>query len=265
MNMIDMLQKLLDSYFSIVPRLSPGQESLNQTKVIAHRGVHDNKTIIENTYDAFDKAIKLNLWGIEFDIHESADNIFIVNHDPTLKRLWGVDKKINQLSDGEIQSISNKIPRLDKIIASYGKKLHLFIELKAPFNNEAKLFEQLKELTPCEDYHLLSLTEKTFAHLKQFPRKCLLLVPEINNVKQFCTISINEKYGGVLGHYLLMTNKIIQAMKEKNQTAGVGFIESKNSLYREINRGLEWIFTNSAEQIINYIPIVDRGANSSRR
>ena len=35
--------------------------------------------------------------------------------------------------------------------------------------------------------------------------------------------------------------------------SGVGFIDSKNSLYRELNRGVSWLFTNQAVKLSGYL------------
>ncbi|HAT9008000.1 TPA: glycerophosphodiester phosphodiesterase, partial [Legionella pneumophila subsp. pneumophila] len=37
------------------------------------------------------------------------------------------------------------------------------------------------------------------------------------------------------------------------QHFGVGFVDSKNSLYRELNRGVKWLFTNEAININQYL------------
>jgi glycerophosphoryl diester phosphodiesterase len=34
-----------------------------------------------------------------------------------------------------------------------------------------------------------------------------------------------------------------------NQCTGTGYIRSKNSLFRELNRGVEWIFSNHAVKL----------------
>ena len=47
---------------------------------IAHRGLHDNKLIIENSLEAFENAMKHNL-AIECDIVLSKDKEIIVFHD----------------------------------------------------------------------------------------------------------------------------------------------------------------------------------------
>lgn len=65
----------------------------------------------------------------------------------------------------------------------------------------------------------------------------------------FCDLSLSQHYGGVLGHYLLITNKSVHRLVAAQQIVGVGFVDSKNSLYRELNRGISWIFTNQINRI----------------
>ena len=44
-----------------------------KNKVIAHRGIHNNKTVPENSIKAFEKAIKRKI-PIELDVHILKDN-----------------------------------------------------------------------------------------------------------------------------------------------------------------------------------------------
>ncbi|CEK12194.1 glycerophosphodiester phosphodiesterase [Legionella hackeliae] len=251
MKMLDFLQKCIDYYFAFIPRKQPVQSTFENARLIAHRGAHDrNKHIVENTDAAFTQALLYKCWGIEFDIHETADHRLVVNHDPTLKRLWGQDVAIAELTFQELRRQVPQIPSLEEVVKRYGKRMHLFIELKAPFAAEAQLAKVLQPLTPCENYHLLSLDEAIFASLSQFPKQSLLLVAEHNNVKQFCELSLKNEYGGVLGHYLLMTKNILKQLQEgENQAVGVGMVDSKFSLYRELNRGVPWLFSNDVAKL----------------
>ena len=135
------------------------------------------------------------------------------------------------------------------MVERFGTKIHLFIELKAPFAAVDKLAETLKPLIACQHYHLLSLNEDLFSSIERFPRRSLLLVPLQHNVQKFCKLSIEKGYGGVLGHYLLLTKQKIMSLNKANQIAGVGFINSKYSLYRELNRGLNYLFTDNAQTV----------------
>lgn len=137
------------------------------------------------------------------------------------------------------------IPSLEEVVSLYGKKMHFFIELKAPFAGEDSLFQVLKPLQAEVNYHLLSLDERIFHRLSLFPKQALLLVAGHNNLGRFCKDSLNFQYGGVLGHYLLFSSKKLRALQAAQQKVGVGFVDSRNVLYREVRRGMRWIFSNN--------------------
>ena len=53
--------------------------------IFCHRGLYDNKKIVENTIKAFKKCIELNL-ALEIDIRVTKDKKIVVFHDKNLKR-----------------------------------------------------------------------------------------------------------------------------------------------------------------------------------
>ncbi|KTC84696.1 glycerophosphodiester phosphodiesterase [Legionella drozanskii] len=240
------LEKSVDYFFSFLPQKQPDCFKISDTCLIAHRGAHNSKNhIIENTDAAFAAALDLGCWGIELDLRATADGVLVVNHDPTLKRLWGKNVAIKDLSFNQLRQLVPEILTLAEVVVRYGKRLHLFIELKEPLGAEESLYHDLKLLTPCVDYHLLSLSEPIFASLKSFLPESLLLVAVHNNVSQFLNLCLQKKYGGVLGHYLLFNNNKIERLRSAKKRVGVGMIDSKFSLYRELNRGVQWIFSNN--------------------
>ena len=252
--LLNFLQKTVDSYFALVPRDKPSLEIVKSARLIAHRGAHNHaQGIMENTLAAFDLAKALGCWGIEFDVHATADKVLVVNHDATLKRLWGHDRKIADLKFDELRALVPEVPTLDEVIAAYGRSMHLLIELKEPFQDEDALIQSLEGLSAGEHYHLLTLNSEIFSSMSQFPKNALLLVAVHNNVHQFCDVSLNENYGGVLGHYFMINNKTLNRLKAAKQIIGVGMVDSKYSLYRELNRGINWLFTNRAGTINSYL------------
>jgi glycerophosphoryl diester phosphodiesterase len=252
MDILHRLEKLMDGFFAGVPRRAPHVSTLKQALIVAHRGAHGGD-LQENTLAAFEHAFKLGCYGLELDIHATADDILVVNHDPTLKRLWNKDHTINLQLFSMLRDLIPALPSLDDVVRIYGKRMHLFIEIKAPFTAINTLQHVLQGLTPGNDYHLLCLDETVFPKLTMFPPASLLLVASHNNVNRFCDISLQESYGGVLGHYLLLTNRHVKKLREANQLVGVGFVDSKFSLYRELNRGLQLLFTNRARRIMPYL------------
>lgn len=249
MTIINYIEKSIDIYFSYIPRRRPNVSN-PAIQLIAHRGAHDHAlSIRENTHAAFERAVNLGCAGIELDVHACADGVLVVNHDPTLKRLWGQDVAIASLRFEELRALVPEVPSLAEVVSKYGKRTHLFIELKAPFIAIQELADTLASLTACEDYHLLCLDETVLPALTLFPKACMLLVPGHNNVSQFFDLSIKEQYGGVLGHYLLLNNRKIKRLNMAEQIVGVGFVDSKFSLFRELNRGIHLIFTNNAATV----------------
>ena len=247
MTMLDCLQKGIDGFYRFTPRFKkPIPKDL---KVVAHRGVFDNWAVIENSYAAFDKALNYRVWGIELDIHESMDGHFIVNHDLSLERLWGERRSIGGMRLEEIQAVSQQIPTLDEVIKRYSRHCHLFIELKSTVCNEKVLADSLIPLTPCADYHFLTLDEAIFSSLRLFPRESMLLVPQLLNAREFCHLCDKKGYGGVMGHYLMMTKSRLAWLKARSKLAGVGFVDSKNQLYREVGRELDYLFSNDIPAI----------------
>jgi glycerophosphoryl diester phosphodiesterase len=247
---IKLTERLVDSVFASIPRQTPSISVIKNMQLTAHRGAHDiSKGIYENTIPAFHRAREFGCWGIEFDVHVTADGVFVVNHDPTLDRLWNHNVAIVDLSFAELRALAPNIPTVAEVVAEFAKDMHLFIELKTPIHNEHRLFELLSSRTPAKDYHLITLKASLFENLSLWPKQSLLLVALHNNVKSVCALSLTEHYGGVLGSYVLLTNQVRNQLKGHEQLSGVGFVNSKNGLYRELNRGVSLIFTNQAEKL----------------
>ncbi|KTC65329.1 glycerophosphoryl diester phosphodiesterase (plasmid) [Legionella adelaidensis] len=248
------IEKMIDKVIAYIPRKVPTVQVIKEARIIAHRGAHDKRFgIEENTYAAFKRALDLGCWGIELDIHACADKVLVVNHDPDLKRIW---KKNLSIRDSHFQTLRThcpNLPTLEEIVQNFGKKIHLFIELKSPFSAFESLKKVLSSLKPCEDYHLITLDNHILPYLNDFPKESLLLVPVHDNVSEYTKISIEKGYGGVLGHYLLLRDKHVQALSAAHQIAGVGFVDSKNNLLRELNRGIKYLFSNNVEEVTDYV------------
>jgi glycerophosphoryl diester phosphodiesterase len=94
---------------------------------IAHRGFH--KAFPDNTLEAFEAAIQLGVDGIELDVHETADQEFIVFHDAEL-----LDKDIRSLLLSEIRNVKLRgkfdIPTLEQAFHLCRKRAKLMVELK---------------------------------------------------------------------------------------------------------------------------------------
>lgn len=104
-------------------------------KYIAHRGLFDNKTIPENSESAFEVAVE-NGYGIELDVQSTKDGKLVVFHDATLKRMCGVDKRLEdctyeELLEYRLVDTEEKIPLFDNALEIVGGKVPLVVEIKS--------------------------------------------------------------------------------------------------------------------------------------
>ena len=87
--------------------------------IVAHRGIHNNKEIPENSLAAFKQALKLN-YPIELDVQLTKDNTLVVFHDYNLKRLTNKDLILQQATYDDLKKLSllnttEKIPNLKEV------------------------------------------------------------------------------------------------------------------------------------------------------
>jgi glycerophosphoryl diester phosphodiesterase len=249
--MLSHLQKLVDFGYAAIPRSTPKRSKLERCKIIAHRGIHDNSNVIENTLAAFDLAVDHGVYGIEFDIRWTRDLCPIVFHDADLNRLFQSPQFINTLTLQELQSNFPAIPTLEQVLARYGNKLHLMAEFKwehypQPAYQNQVLQQLFTRLAPIQNYHLMTLQPSLLSYINFAPKQAWLLIAELNMQKLFRLMQALQ-LGGITGHYVLASNTILNYCLQHNLLFGTGFIDSKNCLYRELNRGVEWIFSNQAD------------------
>jgi glycerophosphoryl diester phosphodiesterase len=90
--------------------------------LLGHRGARADKTIPENTFASFDRAMAEGCDGFEFDVRLTADRQAVICHDPEIGKLQIASAKAEQLSG---------LPRFEDVLARY-RHAFLDIELKVP-------------------------------------------------------------------------------------------------------------------------------------
>jgi glycerophosphoryl diester phosphodiesterase len=244
---------LVDLFFAGWPQPVPTPARLRNCKIVSHRGEHDNRTVIENTMPAFDTAQKAGVWGIEFDIRWTKDLHPVVFHDPSLSRLFHIERRISEFSRDKLQQDFPMIPSLSDVIQKYGKTLHLMVEIKEeaypnPEYQNQVLKDLFSPLTPKKDFHILSLCPEMFSILTFVHKSEFLPVSEMNFLR-LSKLAFKNRYCGISGHYLFLSNRLLKKHRNIGQKTGTGFISSKNALFRELNRDIDWIFSNHALKI----------------
>jgi glycerophosphoryl diester phosphodiesterase len=94
---------------------------------LAHRG--DWRTAPENSLEAMEAALRVPACdGLEFDVRASADGVPILIHDPSLRRVQGVDAVPSALTAAECAE--HGISSLGAVLAAVGCDPFLDVELK---------------------------------------------------------------------------------------------------------------------------------------
>lgn len=126
--------------FAVMPRMLHRADKTPFEGVhYAHRGLYDNVGVPENSLAAFQKAVDHG-YGIELDVQLTKDKKLVVFHDFDLKRMCGVDKKVEDMTYAQLQQLTlldtqEKIPKLKEVLQIVDGKVPLIIEYKIPGTN----------------------------------------------------------------------------------------------------------------------------------
>ncbi|WP_394809530.1 glycerophosphodiester phosphodiesterase [Nitrosomonas sp.] len=102
--------------------------------VFAHRGA--NTEALENTRNAFDKALGYAIDGIETDVQLSRDEIAVLWHDRFLDRIGLSDKHIDDFDYHQLKALINPesenegLMTLQDFLAAYRRRCRLLLEIK---------------------------------------------------------------------------------------------------------------------------------------
>ncbi len=122
-------------------RNHPEYSSLNGWDY-AHRGLHDEQ-MPENSMPAF-RAALFQGYGIELDLHLMKDGELAVIHDSSLKRVCGVDVKIEDLTTKDLENYrllgtDEKIPTFKEVLDLFDGRAPMIVELKTADGNYRNL------------------------------------------------------------------------------------------------------------------------------
>jgi glycerophosphoryl diester phosphodiesterase len=250
-------RQLLDGFFARWPQSAPGKKRLQACKIIAHRGDYDNQQVFENTIEAFDRAKSKGVWGIEFDIRWTEDLQPVVIHDPDLSRVFGSALVVRQTTLSALKAECPLVPTLAEMIRKYGRQIHLMVEVKSeryrdPVRQNRTLEELFSPLVPGKDYHFLSMSPKMFERIHFAPESAFVPVARFDFIR-LSKLAIEHNYAGIAGHYLLLTKSRLKRHMAFGQKTATGYVNSINCLFRELNRGVEWIFSDQAVKLQNAV------------
>lgn len=125
-------------------------------QLIAHRGY--SAIAPENTLASFQASLDQPIWGVEFDVHLSADGVPVIIHDATLERTTNARGKVTETSIAQLQTLDagswfhpqfaeETIPTLEEVLKLFlPTPLRLYIEIKSHNNWSLSQIRNLLQL-----------------------------------------------------------------------------------------------------------------------
>ena len=116
---------------------------------VAHRGLHDGASLIENTASAFQAAIDGG-FAIETDLQITADGEAVVHHDFALGRLTLGSRRLAAMTAAGLREVpfkrtADRIMTLGEFLTLVGSRTPLFIELKSRHDGDLRLVNRAAE------------------------------------------------------------------------------------------------------------------------
>jgi glycerophosphoryl diester phosphodiesterase len=127
----------------------PGLDWLT-ARPIAHRGLHDGTSAIENTTSAFQAAIDGG-YGIETDVQITSDGEAMVHHDFALGRLTLGSRQLAAMTAAGLKEVpfkatSDRMMTMGELCEFVGGRVPLLVELKSRFDGDLRLVKRAAEI-----------------------------------------------------------------------------------------------------------------------
>ena len=117
-------------------RSSAAQRKPFLRRTFAHRGLFlADQSIPENSLEAFRGAVAAG-YGVELDVQLTKDKVVVVFHDDDLKRVCGVDARVDAYTLEELQAFSllgtnERIPTFTEVLTVINGSIPMIVELKS--------------------------------------------------------------------------------------------------------------------------------------
>lgn len=166
--------------------------------LLGHRGSRCSPAVPENTFAAFDLALKHGCDGFEFDIRLSRDRVPVVCHDPKFKRLAISRTDAPRLAD---------LPTLEAVLKRYRTRAFLDIELKVA-GIEMELLRLFSRRRPKKRFVVSSFLPRVLLELRRLNTRVPLglICENARQLRRWRALPIDT----VIAHQSLLTRGLLK-------------------------------------------------------
>lgn len=213
--------------------------------------------------------------GVEVDIRLTLDNKIVCHHDKSALRTTGIDRKIEDMSLEEIQSLDcgswfgenwsdERIPELKDVLKSVPKDKEIYIEVKTKEEIVPFLLRDIDE----QELSIDQITVITFFPevIREIKRrdaniKCNLLIAfdykdiAVDEIIDLA-VKINANGLGAQNHKRL-NRQFIQSLKNTGKSVHVWTVNSRKEAEEYLKNGIDSITTNKPLYLRNHLEQVE--------
>ncbi len=228
--------------------------------MVAHRGVSGLET--ENTNAAFIAAGNRTYWGVETDVHPTADGKMVLIHDKTTKRVSEVEVNVEESRAEDLHSVqlwdvyADKAPRSDlrlpflneyvRICKKYEKVCVL--ELKDQFSEEDVV--RLLEVVRAEDYAegmvYITFHAQNLVYLRRHEPDCTVQYLSSKMTDEVLALAKENGYDLDI-RWDAITEDWVKQIKAAGIKLNVWTVDDKELAEKLISWGVDIITTNILE------------------
>ncbi len=221
--------------------------------IAAHRGDAENAP--ENTLPAVKNALAKGVQSVEIDVQLTSDEVVVLHHDQTLKRLAGSQQLVSGLTYEELQQIplgydhegepvyASTLSEVLAEVKESSNRAMLLIDLK-PYGQSESLVNEVVKLI--EWYEMEDLV-----HIQAFDQSALLQIRQLNP-----QIKIGQVMFFALGNLLqldvdfytieqtMLTESFVNRAHRNGREVWVWTVNSKNSMKEVLSYKVDGIITD---------------------
>lgn len=235
-------------------------ENKGHTRIIAHRGLCGLEP--ENTNAAFIAAGNRSFYGIEADVHKTADGKYVIMHDANTLRMSGDDIEIAKATyetlrslrlkqkDGKRGRTDLRIPSLEEYVSIckyYGKKA--ILELKDDFTADDvdEICRTVERIGHMEDTVFISFKLNNLLLLKERnpeqPAQYLVEKPIDDALIQ----EMAQRKMGIDARQDLYTEEIMRKCRAAGVETNAWTVNNPDMARKLMDWGIDYITTNILE------------------
>ena len=215
--------------------------------------------VLENTIESVQKAIELNVDGIEIDVFKSKTGELVVYHDPFLSRLSNSNAFIEQISLDSIKKIEliggYFIPTLKEIVDIIPEKIFLNIELKGQdtaFETNKIIINYLNTYNfPVSKFIISSFRWDELKKIRSFNKDIpiAILVDSLYKIDDAIKLAKQINAVALNPNKEFITKEIVNKIQSKNIKVYPYTINTPRNIRRMRSMGVDAIITDYPERI----------------